>query len=162
MKTTYFLLISSLISAACASKDKTETILESNAVDTLSAESPNYEKLSTGDWFTAKCELLCDEEQGKFLDIEKLKKYGQHNPYGIKKKDKQDSVIVSFDVIADCCMDFAGGVQIKNDTLILEYQPPHDSLAYGCDCSCDYRMIYRINKKDKHWVDLKTKYKRRF
>jgi len=148
--------------AACSSKNKTENILKSNAVDTLSEELPTYEKLSTGDWFTAKCELLCDDEQGKFLDIEKLKKFGQHNPYEIKQKEKQDSVIVMFDVIADCCMDFAGGAQIKNDTLILEYQPPHDSLAIGCDCSCDYRMIYRINKKDKHWVDLKTKYKKRF
>lgn len=157
-----FLLISSLILAACNSKDKTTDETESGVANTLPEESPTLERLSSGDWFTAKCELLCDEEHGKFLDIEKLKKYGQHKPYEIKQVAKQDSAIIEFNFIANCCMDFAGGAQIRNDTLILEYQPPHDSLAYGCDCSCDYRMIYRIDRKGKSWVDLKTEYKRRF
>jgi len=162
MNIRYCLLINSLLLLACGPKNKQENVTESHAADTLFMEPPTYEKLSTGDWFTAKCELLCDDEHGKFLDVEKLKKYGQHRPYDIKQKNKQDSLIVTFDVIADCCMDFTGGVQIKKDTLVLEYQPPNDSSANGCDCSCDYRMIYRINKKDKHWVGFKTEYKRRF
>jgi len=162
MNINYRLLISGLVLVACSSKDKQENAIESHPVEKLYEESQTYEKLATGDWFTAKCELLCDNEQGRFLDIEKLKKYGQHQPYDINQKNKQDSLIVTFDVIANCCMDFAGGVQIKKDTLILEYQPPNDSLGNGCDCSCDYRMIYRINKKDKHWVGLKTEYKGRY
>jgi hypothetical protein len=144
---------------ACNSKGKV-TAVSSDETDSLHEHSTSaLEKLSLGEWFTARCELLCDEEHGKYLDFKKLEKYGQHTPYDFTQVNKLDSTIISFDVIADCCIDFVGGAQIRNDTLILEYRPPHDSLLYGCDCSCDYRMIYRIDKKDRKWTTLKTDYK---
>ena len=150
-----------LTHTSCNSKDNTTKESEPSVAHTSSRELPSYERLSMGDWFTAKCELLCDEQRGRFLDLEKLQRYGQHKPYDIKQVSKQDSVIIAFDFIADCCLDFAGGAKIQNDTLILEYQLPHDSLMHGCECSCDYRMIYKVDKKDKNWVDLKAEYKRR-
>lgn len=153
-----YILTMLMLSLALTACDFNKNASSSEA-SALPEGSEFLEPLSTGDWFTAKCELLCDEEQGKFLDREKLLKHGDREPYDFKEVNKQDSVIISFDFIADCCMDFMGGAQIRNDTLILEYRPPHDSLVFGCDCSCDYRMIYRIDKKNKRWVDRKTDYK---
>ena len=105
--------------------------------------------------YVAKCELLCDEEKGKFLDFEKLKKYKKWYPYDTVQNVSKDSIFISFDFITDCCLDFSGSVDIRHDTLKLFYgYPPSDTLG-PCDCYCDYRMIYRIKNSNLSWSILK-------
>jgi hypothetical protein len=154
--------ISGVILTACNSRERNPDVVDTTVVDISYQEPLSSEPLFLGDWFTAKCEVLCDVEQGRLLEREKIQKYGQFNSYDLTQTNKPDSAIITFDFIASCCMGFAGGAQVRNDTLILEYQPPIDSLANGCDCLCDYRMTYQIDKKTKAWVGLKTTYKRRF
>jgi hypothetical protein len=105
--------------------------------------------------YVAKCELLCDDEKGKFLDIEKLKKYRKWRPYDTVQNVRKDSIFISFDFITDCCLDFSGSVEITQDTLKLLYgYPPADTLG-PCDCYCDYRMIYKIKNDNLSWSTLK-------
>jgi len=105
--------------------------------------------------YEAKCELLCDEEKGKFLDIEKLKRYKKWQPYDTVQNIRKDSIFFSFDFITDCCLDFSGSVDMAQDTLRLLYgYPPVDTLG-PCDCYCDYRMIYKIKNDNLSWSALK-------
>ncbi len=124
-------------------------------------ETRHYSKKSrnsdeAGPWFKARCQSLCDEEKGIFLSKEKIKKH-HYNPYDTVQTSSKDSVKVSFDFIADCCMDFSGKVYIKLDTLTLEYGIANDSVS-RCDCLCDYRMIYQISR-NKHWSKIKISHR---
>jgi len=102
-------------------------------------------------WFTAKCLPLCDEEKGKMVSKEKVSKHHTYNPYDTTQVLSNDSVKISFDFIANCCLNFSGNAYVRKDTLILEYA--RDSSAL-CDCLCDYRMIYQISRA-KHWAKTK-------
>jgi hypothetical protein len=125
-------------------------------------ETRHYSKLprkhnEEGLWFVAKCQALCDEEKGKFLSREKIKKHHTYNPYDTTQTISKDSIKVSFDFITNCCMDFSGKANIRFDTLTLEYGIAHDSVP-RCDCLCDYRMIYQISRS-KHWSKIKISHR---
>lgn len=106
------------------------------------------------DWYTAKCELLCDEEHGRFFDINKMRRYKKWYPYDTIQKANGDSVAISFEFYTDCCLDFSGGIDLREDTLDLQYGLASDTLA-PCDCYCDYRMIYKIKKGNLNWTTVK-------
>jgi hypothetical protein len=105
-------------------------------------------------WFVAEFYPLCDDTQEIFLDLDKLKKYGKFNPYDMVQIIDHDSVTISFDFITDCCLEFSGSAELHQDTLFLKYGFQSDSLM-PCDCYCDYRMIYKIAKRDKDWMGIK-------
>jgi hypothetical protein len=105
-------------------------------------------------WFKARCEPLCDDQKGKFLDIEKLKKYKTMYPYDTVQIVNQDSVTISFDFITDCCLDFEGDATLRSDTLLLQYCYAADTMS-PCDCYCDYRMIYNIYSGKRNWTSIK-------
>lgn len=106
--------------------------------------------------YSVRSELLCAPEQGKFLDERKFEQYGLWHPYDTVRQVNGDSVTISFDFITECCMDFTGSVDLSHDTLKLLYHSSNDSL--GCDCYCDYRMIYKIKNKNLSWSSLKILY----
>jgi hypothetical protein len=74
-------------------------------------------------------------------------------PYDTIQVVNKDSVTISFDFITDCCRNFSGDVDLRQDTLFLKYGPSNDSTR--CDCYCDYRMTHSIYKKDRHWKSIK-------
>ncbi|HEY0656596.1 MAG TPA: hypothetical protein VGD65_25860 [Chryseosolibacter sp.] len=105
-------------------------------------------------WYTSRCQLLCIPEEGRYLSQEKLLKYKDWYPYDTLEVINDDSATVSFDFIADCCLDFAGSAAVERDTLLLTYGYASDTL-FGCDCSCDYRMIYQLKTTNKQWSAIK-------
>lgn len=104
--------------------------------------------------YSASCENLCDDEHGILLDMDTMSKYGRYNPYHISDISSGDSTIIQFDFITDCCATFTGEVGLEKDTLYLGYYYDRDTMSL-CDCYCDYRMTYRINKSDLKWSALK-------
>jgi hypothetical protein len=125
----------------------------SNSYDSPIAPVDSVNTITKEDWFEVTCEPLCEPEKGKILTIEKVEKYGNWNPYDTIQKVSADSIKISFDFISDCCLDFEGGMTLVSDTLVLQYGFAGDTL-YPCDCSCDYRMVYKM-KKDKEWSTIK-------
>ena len=105
-------------------------------------------------WFVARFFPLCDDSRGIFLDLKKLTKYGKYNPYDTVEVIKKDSVTISFDFITDCCLTFSGDADLRQDTLFLKYGFSSDTMN-PCDCYCDYRMTYILDKKDKYWKAIK-------
>jgi hypothetical protein len=122
--------------ASCRHKDTVE--------DSVKAET----------WFIAKFDPLCDDSRGVFLDRNKLTKHGRLNPYDTVQVVNKDSVTISFDFITDCCRDFSGDVDLRQDTLFLKYGPSSNDTT-RCDCYCDYRMTYRLEKGDRNWKSIK-------
>ncbi len=104
--------------------------------------------------FTVSFKELCKDDHGMFMDLKKYKRYGKHCPYAIDEKTNDDSLQISFDFIDDCCLRYAGAIQLSNDTLWLYYYKANDS-SDPCDCYCDYRMIYRTSVVTKNWKALK-------
>lgn len=117
------------------------------------------EAIPVADWVKVKCEHLCDDEKGKFPSRETLKEHLGDEFYDLVKREQNDSIFIAFNFIKDCCMDFTGTASIREDTLLLTFLPAIDSSR--CDCLCDYRMHYRINKKDEKWSVIKPVYKTR-
>lgn len=135
---------------ACSSGDRKSTeALE----DTPPSEQVEYPLDQSSIIFNAKCIHLCDDEKGLFLDQRKFMKYGYWNPYDTVQTSKGDTTMIAFDFIADCCLDFSGHAVVFKDTLVLSYGLA-DTLA-GCDCSCDYRMVYSLNNRAENWSAVK-------
>lgn len=107
-------------------------------------------------WYKVNFLQLCNDSLGDYLDTKLLKKYGIDKPYNIteNKDKKMGTSAISFDFNSDCCLKFTGSVTLKNGKLILRYYWPNDT-ASPCDCYCNYRMMYRINSKDKQWSTFK-------
>lgn len=96
---------------------------------------------------------LCDDEHGILLNMDTMSEYGKYNPYHISEYSSGDSTVIQFDFITDCCATFTGEVGLEKDTLYLGYYYDRDTMRL-CDCYCDYRMTYRINKADLMWSTL--------
>ena len=105
------------------------------------------------EWYSVKYESLCDDRKGIFVDAKKVEKYGNYHPYDTAQKIINDSVLISFDFISDCCLEYSGEVIIRNDTLFLGYGLASDTLS-PCDCYCDYRMNYKIKATDRFWSKI--------
>lgn len=110
-------------------------------------------------WYNVRYQSLCDDSKGIFVDLKKVKKYGNYNPYDTIQKVFKDSTIISFDFISDCCIEYSGEVINRNDSLFLGYGLATDTVS-PCDCYCDYRMTYYINTKDRHWNKIIIKHGR--
>lgn len=120
-------------------------------MDTLN-QSPEAGARASGNalWYTARCYPLCDDEKGIVLSTEKLTAHGTRTTYDTVQSVTQDSAIIRFDFITDCCLEFIGDVGIKDDTLMLAYGG-EGGIVQPCDCYCDYRMVYRIDRSGRHW-----------
>lgn len=106
----------------------------------------------TKSWYTVTSEMLCSEG-GQSLDMKKFAKYKTWHPYDTVKSIREDSISISFDFIAQCCLNFEGSVDVKRDTLKLLYSFGNDSSA--CNCFCDYRMKYKIRNNNLKWSAVK-------
>jgi hypothetical protein len=102
---------------------------------------------------TFKSTDLCDDRKGIFLDQGKLRKYGANSAYDLKRTFENDSTYYTFEIITECCHDFMGGIEIKNDTLFLNYLKYNGS----CDCDCDYKLNYSFKENERHWKTVRTR-----
>jgi hypothetical protein len=101
-------------------------------------------------WFIAKFYPLCNDSVS--LDIKEMIKHGKLIPYDIVELVSKDSVTISFDFITECCLTFSGYIDLNQDTLFLKYIQRN---FVPCDCYCSYRMIYQLDKRDRHWKAIK-------
>lgn len=66
------------------------------------------------------------------------------------------NAVVEFRFVDDCCMEFSGDYNIKNDTLTFQYEQIND---VKCDCYCLYKYRLTINKTKApfHAIEIKQK-----
>jgi hypothetical protein len=147
-----------VLAYSCKSKSTRQnasTISSINSSDTVIVDTSSYtwkgnfktlgqQRLQKG--YSVVGLPLCDDSKGKFLDDAKLEKYGYYTPYDVQKTEMADSLKVTFDFIANCCLNFTGDINSKGDTLSLTYFIKEGN-GGACDCSCDYRMIYVVKKQ---------------
>ena len=126
------------------------TLTVLTALISCKKKEPPENSANADRWFVTKFYSLCDDSRGIFLNLEKLNKHGKYNPYDTVQVVNKDSVTISFDFIADCCLTFSGDVKLRKDTLLLKYRFSSDTLV-SCDCYCDYRMTYKLDKRQRHW-----------
>jgi hypothetical protein len=88
------------------------------------------------------CYDKCDDSQPETLfNPDDLKKYGRRKLYKISKSVVNDSLIIRFSFIDDCCLEYIGDVDKKGDTLKLAFK----NIRYlPCDCYCDYNYQYSL------------------
>lgn len=104
-------------------------------------------EVTNGSFFKAYCQPLCDEEKGKLLDYGKVKKHGRKVPYNLTYSSRNDTAIIQFDIIYDCCLDFVCNVSKNKNLLSLSHGQP-TNISCPCDCSCDYKMVYEIKNQN--------------
>jgi len=110
-------------------------------------------------WFSVEFHSLCREQNREGVMTDEMWSRGIHKPYDTVQTITSDSLIISFDFMDDCCLTFSGRAEIKNDTLLLNYGLDR-VYTESCGCLCEYRLIYRINKKSKTWRALKIIHKK--
>lgn len=122
--------------------------------DNISHQSP----AGDSSWYSVRFHALCDGKERREVSFDKVVKYDTYIPYDTVRAFKMDSVIISFDFIADCCLTFSGRAEVLNDTLFLRYGLDGEYVE-SCGCFCDYRLSYRINKKNLTWSGMKIIHK---
>jgi len=93
------------------------------------------------------------EGPNRFLSIDTLRKYGRHKPYYYQKNEINDSIILSFRIIEDCCYLPEKRIRINNDSLWIIPRLAGDG---PCDCTCDYSFEYRFPKSiyGDYWIGM--------
>lgn len=69
---------------------------------------------------------------------------------------KDDTTIISFGFVKDCCLEFDGIWKIENNILILSYKPSSKE-QIPCECKCQYTLRYFFNNKDYSWNAIRIK-----
>lgn len=87
--------------------------------------------------FSFNCYDKCVDGEG--VSSEELRKYGRRKPFDIKRKIDNDTLRIKFKFISDCCLEYIGDIEKKEDTLRLIY----NNISYTpCDCYCYYYYEY--------------------
>lgn len=93
-----------------------------------------------------RCIDNCDKEKNS-----NLKKNG-NLPFRIRKTTSNDSTLISFNFISDCCQNFVKDIKISSDTLFLDYKPNSNEI---CECYCEYSYQFAISKCKWETIFLK-------
>ncbi len=141
---TFIALVTALSNAAC---EETGSQTQSSP-STLTLGSDDHS------WYTFESSELCDESKGIHVSEEMLAYRGKDVLYDTVQTDVGDSVIISFNLISDCCLEFIGEAELTGDTLIVGFGGS-GGVTRICDCYCEYRMTYRIDKRDRRWSAIK-------
>jgi hypothetical protein len=75
-------------------------------------------------------------------------------PFKIKKTIINDSTLISFNFVSDCCQDFIKEIKIAKDTLFLDYKSNGDVI---CECYCEYCYQFAISECKWATIYLKKK-----
>ena len=145
MRRSVLLLFIVLLMASCVS----------NVKDNIVRNSPPGDST----WYSVKFRALCDSTERGEVRFDKVARYDTYSAYDTVVTLKTDSVSVSFDFIADCCLTFSGRAQVLNDTLFLTYGMDRE-YTEACSCFCDYRLNYQIKKANLAWDEMKIVHRR--
>jgi len=102
-------------------------------------------------------EDLCNDEKGmptKFITEDDINKFGIRKIFDKKEIKKNDSIIITFKIIDDCCQEPTDSVKIENNEMII-FPKFKDSPV--CDCYCDYLFEYKFHKKYLNNKSIKIK-----
>ena len=78
------------------------------------------------------------------VSLKDIKKYGIRKWFNNRKQIINDSIIIKFDFIDDCCLEYIGHLTPKQDTVKLSYE---NISTMPCDCYCKYSYIFALSKK---------------
>lgn len=67
-----------------------------------------------------------------------------------------DTTSISFKFMRDCCLEFIGKWEIKDDILTLSYHD-HPENEFPCECKCLYQMKFHFNHIDHYWEQIRIK-----
>jgi hypothetical protein len=147
MNKLFLIILTSVCLISCNERGDDKTLCGSFITRTNKTIDTSCKKK----WYNVSCIPLCDDSKGIFLDLKELTKHGRYKPYNTTQTINKDSAIVSFDFIDDCCMEFSGDITVTNDTLMLYF---FQTNIICCDCYCDYRISYHINKTGQQWNNI--------
>jgi hypothetical protein len=90
--------------------------------------------------YTFQAKELCSDENGliRYLELDTMQRYGTNRPFQVKRILTQDSLLISFKVIQDCCLTPKPEVHFSDFEVSVGFQ--FDSAS--CDCVCDYLFQY--------------------
>lgn len=141
---TFIALVAALSNAGC----------EGAGSQTQSSASTLTRGSDDHSWYTFEGRELCDESKGIHVSEEMLAYRGKDVLYDTVQTVIGDSVIISFNFISDCCLEFIGEAELTGDTLKIGFGGS-GGVTRICDCYCEYRMTYRIDKRDRRWSVIK-------
>lgn len=102
---------------------------------------------------------LCNDENGmpiKFITQDDELKYGIRKVFDKKENVINDSLIVSFKMIADCCQEPVDFVQTKETEIIIF---PKFKQGELCDCYCEYFFQYKFSTKNLNNKEIRVQQK---
>lgn len=82
---------------------------------------------------------------GGFPDTGELDKYKKGDYFYISKQIIGDSTQIKFSFIENCCHNFLGNIERKQDTLKLTYN--HQKGGMSCTCSCVHNYQFSLPTK---------------
>jgi hypothetical protein len=90
------------------------------------------------------------------VSLKDIKRYGIRKWFNNSKQIINDSIIIKFDFIDDCCLEHIGHLTLAQDTVKLSYE---NISTTACDCYCKYSYIFALSKKiyEKNSIQLNNK-----
>ena len=130
----------------------TENTINKNPADTLHTLSadkhlkdiPKPKEILISFTCLKNCEGDCNTEQ---------KSNGQ-KPFDIKKSQNGDTLNIIFHFISDGCQQFEKVVEVRKDTVYLDYKPKNETI---CECYSDYKYQFLLTNIKNEIIFLKSK-----
>ncbi len=156
MKNIILLLISSftLYFTSCQQNKKIEN-LDVNGIkikQDFNLERESSQKVMKEKQYNFYASKECDST----VSLKDIKKYGIRKWFNNRKQIINDSIMIKFDFIDDCCLEYIGHLTPKQDTVKLFYE---NISTMPCDCYCKYSYIFALSKKvyEKNSIYLNNK-----
>lgn len=104
--------------------------------------------------FNVACISLCEDEEF-MVNCSEVIQDNQNRIFYDKTTTKTDSsLLVTFDFVDDCCLNFTGDYIVENEILKL-YFYLNDDENYRCECKCNYRMVYQFQHLKTPWKRIR-------
>lgn len=127
-----------------------------NKIGARETLTPDNSRMDSS-WFSVQLRT-CDK-QNKLGAPDELWRYGTYFPYDTLPIIRNDSLVISFKFVADCCLTFSGRAEAIQDTLFLKYGLDR-TYNQSCGCWCEYALTYRMDKGGRKWSAVKIVYKK--
>ena len=148
MKNGYFFLIVLLI-VSCTSQSKhlstqTNETIKKQEIDSTKIESEALPKPIV---------IFQQLNNCKGNEMSTAFQSGQR-PNKIRKEQNDDTLVLNFQIVSDCCREFEQVLRTSNDTIFLDFQPKEESY---CECYCTYKLRYTLVKNERYIIYLRKK-----
>ncbi len=92
--------------------------------------------------------VCTDNCKGGGASMENVRKYERKQPFDIINTKTDTSHLIQFRFIDDCCHEYIGDIDIKDDTLNLTYK---NISFFTCECFCEYEYQFNIQLKNRSY-----------